>query len=273
MAIGNSVDAGTAGYQSLTSAGVWNGRTFQAGAGISLTNADGTAGNTTITATGGSSGANAILDGFDDFLFNNSASFTQIGEANWIFTGTGAVLGTTVAGHPGIVTSKTTSALGLFKGFSLTGAGCLILGAGILTVTFYMRINSLTTFSVNVGLTDLAQAAGDAVNGVYFLGQNGLNSGNWVGKTANASTRSTANSSTAIGTGWTVLQIVVNAAASSVSFKVGATLSSIAEIANSPLTTNIPTGSLGINWGIANAGSGTVDLDLITWNYNFNTPR
>lgn len=273
MAIANAVDAGTAGYQSLTSGGVWNGRTFQAGTGISLTNADGTAGNTTITATGNGGMVNAILDGYDDFLYNDTATGTIIGDTNWIITGAGAVTGSTVAAHPGIVTSKTSSAVSLFKGFSNSGAGCFILGAGILTVTFYTRINNLTTYSVTIGLTGAETSGGDAANGVYFLGQNSLNSGQWVGKTANASTRSTASSTTAIGTGWTVLQIVVNAAASSVAFKVGSTLAGLAEIANSPLTTNIPTTSLGINWGVANGGSGTVDLDLVTWNYAFTTAR
>jgi len=52
MAFNNAVDATQTGFQSITSAGAWNGRTLTAGAGISISNGDGTAGNPVITATG-----------------------------------------------------------------------------------------------------------------------------------------------------------------------------------------------------------------------------
>lgn len=52
MVFNNSIDANTSGFQSLTTAGVWNGRTLVAGSGISITNADGTAGNPTISSSG-----------------------------------------------------------------------------------------------------------------------------------------------------------------------------------------------------------------------------
>lgn len=53
MALTNSVNASSQGYQVLnTSTGVWSGRTFTAGTGITITNADGTAGNTTIASSG-----------------------------------------------------------------------------------------------------------------------------------------------------------------------------------------------------------------------------
>lgn len=53
MAFNNAVNANQTGFQSLTSGGVWNGRTLTAGAGISIANGDGTAGNPTISAPGG----------------------------------------------------------------------------------------------------------------------------------------------------------------------------------------------------------------------------
>jgi hypothetical protein len=52
MAFSNSVDATQSGFQSITTGGVWNGRTLTAGAGIAIANGDGTAGNPTISATG-----------------------------------------------------------------------------------------------------------------------------------------------------------------------------------------------------------------------------
>lgn len=271
MALANSVDAGTAGYQVLTSGGVWNGRTFQAGTGITLTNADGTAGNTTISATGGSAGANSILDLRDDFLFYSSTN-NNAGEDNWKTSATGTP--TAIAGHPGVVVFSSGGGF-LFKSGDTTSNNSIILGSGVLTVTWYLQLLSLTTFQVSAGLTDATETGGDAANGVYFLGSNSLNSAQWVGKTANASTRSTANSSTAITTGWTVLQIVVNAAASSVSFFTGSTLAGLTQIANSPLTTNIPTVGITPQISFANAASGNPQayVDLVTVNYALTTPR
>lgn len=52
MAFNNAVNATQSGFQSITSGGVWNGRTLTAGGGISISNGDGTAGNPTISAPG-----------------------------------------------------------------------------------------------------------------------------------------------------------------------------------------------------------------------------
>lgn len=52
MAFTNAVDATQSGFQSITSGGVWNGRTLTAGAGIAISNGDGTAGNPVISASG-----------------------------------------------------------------------------------------------------------------------------------------------------------------------------------------------------------------------------
>ena len=49
---GNSLNIQTAGYLSFDGTATINGRTFQAGTGISLTNANGVSGNTTIATTG-----------------------------------------------------------------------------------------------------------------------------------------------------------------------------------------------------------------------------
>ena len=53
MAFNNAVDATQSGFQSITTAGVWNGRTLTAGAGIAISNGDGIAGNPVISTTGG----------------------------------------------------------------------------------------------------------------------------------------------------------------------------------------------------------------------------
>jgi hypothetical protein len=53
MPTNNSVNISSSGYTVYDGSGTFTGRTFQAGTGISLSNASGTGGNTTITATGG----------------------------------------------------------------------------------------------------------------------------------------------------------------------------------------------------------------------------
>lgn len=53
MPLSNPVNASVQGFQSLnTATGAWTGRSLTAGVGISITNADGTGGNPTISSTG-----------------------------------------------------------------------------------------------------------------------------------------------------------------------------------------------------------------------------
>lgn len=53
MATSNDLNISEAGYVTFDGTSIFHGRTFQAGLGISLTNASGVAGNTTISATAG----------------------------------------------------------------------------------------------------------------------------------------------------------------------------------------------------------------------------
>lgn len=264
MAIANAVDAGTAGYQVLTSGGVWNGRTFQAGAGISLTNADGTAGNTTITATGSGGGQNAIVDFWDDFLSGQGSGSTYIGDNNWISTSLTTSL--PFSGHPGTITMTSNNTL------HLGDVPTLYPGSGAITVTWYFKFSGLTNYIVNIGLADTLSIAGDQTNGVYFKGGSAVNSGNWQSVTANAGTRTSANSSTAVTSNWTVGQIILNAAGTSASYYIGTTLAGLAQLANSPVATNIPTAALRPFLSYTN-GTDTVTVDLFTMNYPLTTAR
>ncbi len=54
VTVNNPVNANTPGFQSITSGGIWNGRTLTAGSGVTITNGDGTAGNPVISASGSS---------------------------------------------------------------------------------------------------------------------------------------------------------------------------------------------------------------------------
>jgi hypothetical protein len=60
MATSNDLNIAQAGYVVFDGTATFSGRTFQAGAGITLTNPDGTAGNTTISLTGGSSAIESV---------------------------------------------------------------------------------------------------------------------------------------------------------------------------------------------------------------------
>lgn len=60
MATSNDLNISQAGYVVFDGTATFSGRTFQAGAGITITNPDGTAGNTTISLTGGSSAIESV---------------------------------------------------------------------------------------------------------------------------------------------------------------------------------------------------------------------
>jgi hypothetical protein len=108
---------------------------------------------------------------------------------------------------------------------------------------------------------------------VYFKYSDNLNSGNWIGNTASASSRSTANSAIAAQTSTFVnLGITIDAGATSVGFFINGV-----QIANSPLAANIPTAAITpfINLiptvGTTAAGSLLVDLFYMT--QTLTTPR
>ena len=267
MPFNNAINANTAGYQSLTSGGVWNGRTFQAGTGIILANADGTAGNTTITATGTAPDPFATLNLVDDFI-HVAGDESQTGDTNWEQTGETLVIGG-VANHPGIIGLGNNSSGGIFKTDSATTSS-IFLGSGILTIEFLVMIDALSTSNVYIGLGRGAVLS-EPTSGVYFFYASGTNSGKWVGKTAAASVRSSANSANTVTAGqWDRLKIVVNAAASSVSFYVNGS-----EITNSPLATNIPTLAVSPMAVLNYAGASTiiVNIDLFSMTYALTTPR
>jgi hypothetical protein len=84
MAFNNAVDASESGFQSITTLGVWHGRTLIAGTGISITNGDGTAGNPVISATGGGGGGGLTCTTFDTSgTWTKAAGTTKIIVIGW----------------------------------------------------------------------------------------------------------------------------------------------------------------------------------------------
>lgn len=266
MSFNNAVDATQAGYQSITSSGVWNGRTFQAGAGISLTNADGISGNTTITATGMVPDPFSTVYLVDDFLFCNTGT-GNTGDTNWDLSGGSLHPGE--AQHPGFFSVGSAAGSGwMQKNQASTSNGPIVLGAGVLTFEYLVRITALSNHNYVVGLG--AGSTTEPTDGVYFIYDSAVNAGAWVGKTANASSRTSANSANTVVAGqWDRLKIIVNAAASSVSFYVNGV-----EITNSPLAATIPTVDLSFIVSKATGGGGgSLDVDLFVMSYVLTTPR
>lgn len=263
MAINNAVNATVTGFQSLNATtGVWNGRTLQPGTGISITNGDGTGGDPTISATNSPpDSAFGTLVIVDDFVYNDpSLSNNLCGDTNWTVTAASFARKAGEANHPGIVSNTTAGGL-LQK--SSNGSDSIPLGAGTVTVDFIIRVVTTGAVDIYIGLTDSTLPNAEPANGCYFLYNSGTNSGNWVGKTANGGTRSSANSANAVVAGnWVRLTIVVNAAGTSVAYFVNNV-----QITNSPLTTNIPAVSLAPSVRCRNGATVGVDVDLITLKY------
>lgn len=186
-------------------------------------------------------------------------------------------------------TNITSSNPGMIKSLSLTagnpdngiilnsnvasgGAPTFILGGGVITINWVFTIinlsNSTNRYILRMGIGDTLSA--DEVNGCYFEYSDNINSGNWVIKTAAASTRTTTNTATAAATGFVNLQVSINAAASSISY-------SIAGSSVGTITTNIPTANIAPFfdhvWSAGTVASGSVSVDLFYLNQTLTSAR
>lgn len=293
MAIANAVNAQTAGYQSLTSGGIWNGRTFQAGAGISITNADGTAGNTTISATGSTPGLGTVFV-FDDFLgyptFSGGNNTGGVGNANLNYATSSSLnsIGglTSTGSNPGVLTLTTESTSGrglaLFgnKSVAASDEGDFTFGNGQCSVEWYMKIPTLpdgtTRFVTKCGfgnnLPDFSTETAAPNDGCWFSYVENVNSGKWVINTKDNSGTTTTNTNSTADTNWHNYKVVVNAAATSVSFYIDGV-----EVSGSPIATNIPTDGVSffvrIYQTLSTGNDGLIYLDFLRFIYTLTTPR
>lgn len=91
MATNNALNLSSSGYTVYDGAGTFSGRTFQAGTGISLTNASGTGGNTTITAVGGGLTWTAVTGASQVMAVNNGYVANRAGTVAFTLPTTSAV--------------------------------------------------------------------------------------------------------------------------------------------------------------------------------------
>ena len=249
--------------------------TLTAGSGISIANG---AGSITITNTA-SFNPSANVQIFDDFIGTESgASAAQLltGQLSWFSSANNPWIGPASiqeSGHPGVLGSQTGGNVNLFLGdIATTLTPMMVLGGGVTTLTWIFKIQTLSTASpryiLRLGFGDTGLA--DQANGCYFEYSDNINSGNWVIKTAAASSRTTTNSATAVTAAWHKAVIVVNAAASSVSFTMdGVSLGSI--VATIPTAAVTP--FLDMDTTVGSPASSTIRIDLMSLEINLTSAR
>jgi len=181
----------------------------------------------------------------DDFYSSEGFIF---GRLAWAGTGNaGLVSGNTTLSdptHPTCIRISTSTSASSSPSLSLnsgSGSGCVLLGGGPINMRWVSYAPTLSdgteTYTLRWGFFDIV-ASGTIPNGCWFEYSHGVNSGNWTINTSNNSTQTNTNTSTAFDTNWHNYMIVVNAAATSVSFYIDDV-----EVSGSPLSTNIPTAS------------------------------
>jgi len=237
----------------------------------------------TITNTSTSSFTpNAILQEFDDFI----SPPTSGGKLQWNFTQPGGLFGRSfidgTSNNPGICGFIPTSGANfsqslISQNFDLSYYSPFALGGGIFSVNWVIQLSALSsggnTYRFTCGLADatsLSTPTDSFVDGVYFEYTDSVNSGNWTINCTKTSVTTTANTSTAATTDFVNLGITVNAGGTSVSFFVNGT-----EVANSPITTNIPTAPIAPFFMAINTAGTTpqINADLFYVQYTLTTPR
>lgn len=231
------------------------------GAGISTSGA----GNTvTITTT---QNPMNVLELVDDFIPHN----TGFGQLDWRTNGNNVddqLNGTAL--HPGLIETTNAANSGIY--LASTSNYPFVLGNGEFTLNVVLDLVTLGTaindytFRFGLGNTQLSAIT----DGVFISYNRSVNGGNWVGNCMTASVSSTSNSTIPVTTGFVNLGIVINAAATNVTFSVNGVQFA------SAVTTNIPT-STAIGpfiWLARSAGSlPTTQIDLFYLKHTLTTPR
>lgn len=223
----------------------------------------------TLTANGAADALfyatpNNVVTVMEHFL-SHQASATIFSE---VFSSVSSTAGTGIdKDHPGVY-SISTGVSSTATGYLRVGNsnGTLMVGGGLIVYEQSIKIPTLSdtnqTFTAQFGLSQPSYGANTSGNHhIKFVHDN--TSANWQTSVKNNGTTTSSTSTTAVTTGWTKLRIVVNAAASSVSFYVNGTA-----LSSSPITTNIPdnTDEMTMGFGITKSAgitARTIDTDYI----------
>lgn len=217
-----------------------------------------------------------VISDFDDLLSSNN---TQLGKFNWgSIGGAGVTLTNGTATNPGILklSQAGTGVGGTSTLITGNSAGSFVLGGGSLNINFVFDLVALSdgvnTYTLYLGLMDGTSLSSGVVpvSGCFFKYTNSVNAGNWQIVTEAASVATTANTTTAAATGFHNYGIQINAAATSIAFTINGVT-----VANSPLTTNIPTAQLmpAILFNVSAGVVTAMDFDLFYYTQNLTTPR
>jgi len=224
-------------------------------------------GGTGVTVTGSGTQLSIAVDspspgpGFvnmtEEFMWSNTLAKTDaiLGDLGWR-SSRDLVQGTNSSNtHPGVVEVSA----GTGVDYSLT-LGDMYLGGGETTFTWIIKLDNLGTtaqhYSISIGLVGDTATKDD--NGVFFRYQKDINSDKWQIVSADGGTKTTNDSGVAASTSWVKLEAVVNAGATSITYKIDGI-----ETSNSPITTNITSNALQPKVFIENqAGATAYDFEF-----------
>lgn len=236
-----------------------------------------------IVATGGSGGdsfsetAYILREDFDRGFAESTATGTSFVTNNatpvvYVSTTGNTSYGTSTASAPGVLALGTGTSSSGYSSAIVTAGRRLVIGGGEMRLRYRVRVPTLSdgtnTFSLALGLRDIiAGAATDQIDIAYT---HGTNSGNWQLRTRSSGTLTTVNGTAGpVANTWTTLEIVVNAAGTSVElFADGVSMGTS--------STNIPTVALAFMSLIAKSAgttARTVDLDLMQVKQTLTTAR
>lgn len=219
---------------------------------------------------------------FWDFLSNggnaNDMSWGQgtSGTGASVTSATSAITNGTIDGQVAIKCANLNSLAWVAPGQSSSVGFNRYLAGG--QIIFETRVFTPTTstaaerYQFQTGL--VASSASTAPFGVYFTYTDSASSGQWVGNCKDGSGTSTATGGSAVvNNTWYRLTIIINAAATSVSFYVNGTLLGSAVVANIPTATALSPFAQITKTAITANLSEEVDIDYISYNKQFTTPR
>jgi hypothetical protein len=177
----------------------------------------------------------------EDFVGNTSAAGSPFIEAS---SGTGAdVVTNNFAGtvnHPGVASLGTGSTNSGYATLNTRYASGLLLGGGAWRLTIIFRLEDLSdgteTYTIRLGFSDV-QTGADPTDGAFLRYTHSVNTGKFECVTRSNSTETAADSGITVAADtWYKLDILVNADATEVEFRIND-----ASVATN--TTDIPTGT------------------------------